>query len=220
MGFLATYWTDLVAIVLVLLFAIIGFRSGALKMGFRVASIFAAILLAKFLYPVISGFLCGTPLYDGLLQSITEKIASGKFGQMMNWIPEFLSHGGNDAINTVSVYMTRFLLNGIAFLVVFLVIKILLMTAGKLLDLFSKLPVLGIINRLAGLVLGILEGGLILCIILAAIALINPLRENSAVQQSMEQSAIVQTVYENNPLVTWILPMEQETPNLPPQQNL
>ena len=80
------------------------------------------------------------------------------------------------------------------------------MVLGRILDLFASLPVIGFFNRLAGMALGLLEGLLIACILLAVVYAVVPLRNNTYLSYAIEQSAATRILYLNNPLVRLVLP--------------
>lgn len=204
LGNLILNGADIVLLIVLALFAFWGWRSGFLKMGFGLLSFLIAIVLGRILYPYCSGFLRGTPIYQTLL-TMAEKhaVPTAESGGLMG---DLIAKSGE----VVSAYLADLALNVIAFLLVVVAVKLLLMFISRLLKLFASLPVIGLVNRLAGLALGILEGFLIAAVILAAIYVIAPLRENSAISREIEKSVVVRQWYLDNPLLNWTLPNEEK----------
>ncbi len=204
-------WTDVILLALVCAFAFAGWKSGVVKMGFRLFSFFAALILAWLLYPVLAEYLRTTPLYSALFELIGGKDAVS--GAAPALVPPFLQDAmaRNNGILLNSLdgaadYLTQLVLNLAAFILVLIASKLLLMVLGRILDLFASLPVIGFFNRLAGMALGLLEGLLIACILLAVVYAVVPLRNNTYLSYAIEQSAATRILYLNNPLVRLVLP--------------
>lgn len=198
-------WTDVILLALFCLFAFSGWRSGAVKMCFRLFSFFAALLLAWILYPVLADYLRTTPLYNTLFDLIGGGIPASE--QEMQMVPSFLREviGGSASMGAAE-FLTHLLLNLISFILVLIGGKLVLMLLEKILHLFASLPILGFFNRLLGSVLGILEGFLLACLLLAAIYAIVPLRNNSYLHYAIEESTFTRTLYLNNPVIRLVLP--------------
>ncbi len=201
-GDLIVNGADVVLVIFLGLFAFWGWRSGFLKMGFGLLSFVIAIILGRILYPYCSGFLKETPIYQGLL-TMAEKhaVPNTQSGGIMG---DLLKKSGE----VVSTYLAELMLNVIAFLLVVVLVKLLLMLISRILRLFASMPVIGLVNRLAGLVFGVLEGCLIVTVILAAVYVIAPLRENPVIGREIEKSIAVREWYLDNPLLNWTLPEE------------
>lgn len=194
LGNLIVSGADIVLLVLLALFAFYGWRSGFLKMGFGLLSFVIAIVLGKVLYPYCSSFLRGTPVYQSLIEMAQNHTPSK--GDLFGLAGD------------VSTYLAEMALNVIAFLLVVIVVKLLMAVIAKVLKLFASLPVIGLVNRLAGLAFGILEGLLVASVILAAIYVVAPLRDHPVIGREIEKSVVVRKWYLDNPLIRWTLPEE------------
>ena len=213
-------WTDVVLVVLVGIFAFAGWKSGFVKMSFRLLSFLAAIVLAWLFYPTVTAFLRTTPLYDTLFSALGGSAADPAAAPNAALTPDFLLDAMNQGIQTfengAAEYLALLLLNILSFLLVLIAAKLILILAGRILHLFASLPVIGFFNRLAGLVLGLLEGFLVACILLALIWGIAPLRENTYLNYAIEQSSAAKVLYLNNPLLRLVLPQAKQTDDNPP----
>lgn len=196
---------DVVLLVVLCLFALWGWRKGAVKMGFSLVSLLAAIILGKMLYPGIADFLRNTPVYTGILSAVQQQTASGET-ETTGVIADIMAKGGEMLSGILSTYLAELALRVIAFLLVVVVVKVLLTLASRLLKLFTSLPIIGMVNRMAGLVLGIVEGILIVTVLLAGIYVITPLKETPVIDREIEKSIVVREWYLNNPLVQWASP--------------
>lgn len=196
-------YADFVLLGIIIVFALLGLKAGFVKMVFRVLSFFAAIILAKFLYPILSAYIKTTSMYGDIIQKITDK------GAETGWLPSvlWLREG---AVSVPAAYIAGITVNIISFVAVVIVVKLALIIAERLLRLFASLPVIGLVNRIAGLALGVCEGTLTVLILLALVSAFEPIRSSEAIDKAVTQPGITSMIYNNNPLIK-ITSDKQET---------
>ncbi|MFZ4450614.1 CvpA family protein [Salibacterium aidingense] len=120
------------------------------------------------------------------------------------WLP--YPEISNDGDNVVEMMVASFDLeavyyNGISFFLLFFAAKILLQIVGSMLDFVSRLPVLRMVNRWLGGVLGLVETYLILFVLLITAALM-PIE---ALQQAIDQSMAAKMIINDTPfLSSWL----------------
>ncbi|MCL1843499.1 MAG: CvpA family protein [Defluviitaleaceae bacterium] len=175
---------DIVVLVLIALCALAGYRQGLVRTVYRLASFFIAVFLAQRLFPYVARMLRGTRLYETIQESIKSGLnlegfvadyaAAGRSGEiiealplpinMRNLLQERFVEGvhGVLQVDTVEAYISGFFaniaINGIAMVLVFLLVLIILAIAGMALDIVHLLPVISTFNRIGGLGVGILLG--------------------------------------------------------------
>lgn len=191
---------DILFIAVLILFAFFGWKNGFVKMGFGLLSFLIAIMLGRILYPHCSAFLRNTPIYEGILSLAQKNGVDNVIAAEQGFFADLIAKSGE----LVTTYLADILLNVLAFLLVVILVKLLLFFVSKILNLFSKLPVISFVNRIAGLFAGLCEGILILMVALALIQWISPLRENPVLEREIEKSVIVYQMYYENPLLTFI----------------
>lgn len=187
-------YADLVLIGIIVIFALLGFRAGFVKMVFRVLSFFAAIILAKVLYPVLSACIKTTSIYGDIVKKITDKSAETGIIPNFPWL-------GESAASVPAAYLAGITVNIISFAAVIIAVKLILVLAEKALKLFTSLPVIGFVNHISGLALGICEGALIILVFLALVSALEPLRTNETIDKAVNRPGITSAVYNNNPLL-------------------
>ncbi|WP_246125599.1 CvpA family protein [Alkalicoccus halolimnae] len=99
----------------------------------------------------------------------------------------------NDALGGEMVYY-----NGIAFVLIFIVVKIITQIIGSMLDFIGNLPILNVFNSWLGAALGFIEGLVIMAILLHLAALI----QVEFVQQLLHSSSIAQWIFNYTPIVS------------------
>lgn len=105
----------------------------------------------------------------------------------------------------VAAYISRMLLNVVSFLVTFLIAIILVSALMYAVNIIGELPLLGAINHLAGGVLGIGLGCIIVWIAFLVLTLIYTTEIGTTCYAMVEQSAILTFLYNHNPLLIWLL---------------
>lgn len=204
MGDLIMTTADVILFLLLGLCALWGFKSGFLKMGFGLVSFVVAILLGRILYLPIAEFLKKTPIYTGILSAAQQQTATDAPSGTNGVLADIFQKSGEAVSEMLTSYLAELVLHVIAFLLVVVAVKVLLVLISRLLRLFASLPVIGLVNRFAGMVLGLIEGILIVTVFLAGVYVIAPLRENPVLSREIEKSIVVRDWYLNNPLVLWL----------------
>lgn len=126
-------------------------------------------------------------------------IPSNIKGEVLNFFTEFtsMSTGGN-AVDRFADYFSSFILNGIAFLLIFFVCLIAIKLLSMLLDTFVKLPVLKQVNQLSGIIFGGIKGCLIVYLIMTIVIFTTPIVSNTTVMESVQLSTLGSFFYNYN----------------------
>ena len=105
----------------------------------------------------------------------------------------------------VGATLAEFAATLVAWFVIFLIAKLLLKLVRKFLNsLIKSLPIVGSLNRLLGFIVGGIKGILIVCAVIAVIALIPAAGLNAF----FNETVIVRWLYNSNPLhviLGWII---------------
>lgn len=174
---------DIVAILLIALPAIMGYRKGFIYACLGFLPVVVSFLGSKILSPVLSKFLRNTALFDFLKKSVYNGMDLGKLLTEsaeqshasiidgMN-IPEFLKsallENNNSVVHSifqtdklqdyVASYIANICLNIVSVVLVSVVLYIIMKLFLKALNVVSKLPVISTVNRLCGTAIGAAKG--------------------------------------------------------------
>lgn len=188
-------------------FAYFGWKNGLLKMGFQFLSFGLSIILSWIFYPHLAEYIKGTAIYGSVLNKVSLVNAAGEGGKNApNAFAELLEDSTAQMSQVISGYLADIVINIIAFVLMIIAVKIVILIISKILNLFSKLPVLGFFNRLAGVALGFMEGFLVASVILAVIYIFVPTQNNDVIGYYIEESTVTKALYYNNPLIKIALP--------------
>lgn len=101
----------------------------------------------------------------------------------------------------VGEFLSKLIIHIVAFLCTFLLVTIVLRAIIFALDIVSELPVLGFFNRLAGGVVGAAGGLIIIWLFFVVITLLYVTTFGREIYQVIQENAILNMLYENNPLM-------------------
>lgn len=157
-----------------IIFAVIGYRKGAVKKIFSVLSLFISIILAKLLYPFAIRAVVENTFLKGIFTKIWSFFLPIKNNIVLipKGIADFLPSqpkpaeppvfgGLYEAIGKWQDYLAQQIIsfiNGILFFILlYIFFRLLLKIVQQILEYLFKLPVLNLGNRLLGLGLGAIE---------------------------------------------------------------
>ena len=105
----------------------------------------------------------------------------------------------------VAAYLARLVLNLISFLVTFLLAIIIVKALMFAVNIIGDLPVLGLINRIAGGALGLVLAIVIVWIGFIIMTLAYTTEAGMACFEMVEKSSVLQFLYDTNPLLIRLL---------------
>ncbi|MBB5172687.1 CvpA family protein [Texcoconibacillus texcoconensis] len=130
-------------------------------------------------------------------------VAAVYFQDLSSYIRLWIPFPQLDENGTMNILIEGFQLedvyyNGISFVILFFGVKIVLQIFGSMLDFLAHLPLISIINRWLGGVLGFLEGLLMVVIGLHLLALL----QFDWSQSALENSMLAQLILEYTPVIS------------------
>ncbi len=209
-------YMDFIVIAIIAIFAIFGYKRGFLRSVVGMLSLIASIALAWMLYPVVTDLFTSLGLSNIVFEEI-QNVMSSHIGstEQISALPQFMraaaSAGSAEIIASTAAALTETVMNIISFIAVLIIARIIIWIAQKLLIAVSKIPLIGFVNKLAGLLLGAVQGLLITFILFSIIYAIVPMSDNSSLYSSIENSVIAGKVYDANPIINIFVSDESNT---------
>ena len=211
---MVSYIIDAAAAVIILIAFAAGMKKGLVKSVWRAAAwIITAVLVFALIQPV-TGILKNTPVYEktetavhnALKVRITENTDEEKIG-----VPEFLlknidaesiknstGEALDKTVSELSANVTDVIIKIGAFVLLFIIIKIILAVIFHILNAASKLPVINGTNKLLGGLLGIIN---ILFVIYIVCAVLTLFVTKEIVSDTINSTYLVKYFYNNNILL-------------------
>ena len=174
-------WLGVVCIVLILIGIIIGLVRGMVKEVVSIALVFVSIALVWFLNPYVNHFLREVTPIESKIEEQTrnllgDQLESGKIipadrqqeiieslglPEMItdtllknNNAEEYKELNVNSFIDYIVEYPVNIVMNGLSFLITYVIVTILLRVLVFVLDIFTRLPVVHGLNKLGGALIG------------------------------------------------------------------
>ena len=222
---------DFIIIIILLGSILYGFGKGFIKTLYSMLSLIIAFGVTYYLYPIITKFvITKTTIHDNLSIKIAESFDFGKLFmdlagkeeqyQAINLlnIPNVLKMLLKENNNTegfnrvgassfdeyVSGMLANIVLNILIFIVLFIIVIILLAIIVNILDLIAKLPFLNITNKLAGSILGLGLGSIIVILFIGIMSLMITVTNNQELVELLNGSIIAEYIYEYNPIMQYL----------------
>jgi uncharacterized membrane protein required for colicin V production len=209
---------DLIIGVIIILFLIIGYKKGLVFCLINLATFIVAIVLAFALCSPVAELVKNTTEIDENMKSfIVSHMPGGEEIDLKanEQLPEpirnaidgsvtSINEAKEKAIDATATEITNNVLKAICFVAIFFLVKILMFVLKVVSRIFTKIPVIEQINTLGGMIVGALEGLILVYVIFGVISLISPMLTNTAIVDSINDSFFGKMMYNNNVVVKYI----------------
>lgn len=218
---------DAVVILILAIFALVGYKKGLIQSALTLFSSVAALALSFVVYPAVNMILKLTPIYTSIYSGSYEKLQGIDFGkgiqsqgnailENVTWIPNFLAeqikNNNNTAMydllgaNTIQEYIATFIANMIigmiAILITWVILRVVLGGVLRMIgSIVEHLPVVSSFNHLGGFAFGLLKGVLTLSLIGLLIPLFMTFPAFQEAEQLIQASIVTKWMYEHNLII-------------------
>ncbi len=210
---------DIVVIAFVLIGAFLGYKKGLVGIAISLISIILSIVLGLMLNSVIAnGLYNDTPIgstieqmvYDGLnpkaVENSEQEADSNKEDNIYETIVNNIVGTARDTLTNeqVAKTVTMYILKGLSFVLIVVVVFIICYILRMVLNIVFNLPLLHSVNKMGGVAAGVVKALLKVYIILAIISFLAPMSLLEPVVNYINDSTIVNLLYNNNIFVYFI----------------
>ncbi len=224
-------WADFTVLIIIAVFTFIGLKNGFLYSVFRLLSYILSVIFAVKFYPVLSGILQKTVLYDsvkmsvikGLMKQQGQTISNAKEtaaqsvveglklpGFLKDSILEHIQKSNiidfSGIINAVGNEIASLVMNILSLIIIYALIRFGLVFTKVIIKTIARVPVFRQLDKTGGIVLGAIEGILAVYVICAVLVLFSAFPKFSSSIEEIEKSLFADHFYENNFIVSWISP--------------
>ena len=150
---------DLGIILLVVLFAFIGYRQGLVKSIIKILAFIIAIIITILIYkPVAEAIITNTNIDERLANSFVQRIlpegaSADTKVDMGTIVPNKILHSGIQTANEVGRDLSRAIIEAVTFILLYLVIRMILKVVTLITDVITKIPILKQFNELRRIVI-------------------------------------------------------------------
>ncbi len=190
---------DIILIVLFIFMMLYGYKKGCIGIVAKLVSLVLAFVLAYLLAGTVGGYIANTSWGMNITTSIENnvlgKLNSLEENTVISMIQEQLSL--ENEIDIVGK-ITEYVFTGIGFVAVFIIARIVLWIAQKILESIFELPVLKAFNKLGGVITSAILFIIEISIILAVIKSISSLAFMNSAINTIQTSVITKALYDHN----------------------
>lgn len=227
-------WTDITVFIIIAAFMVIGLKNGFLYSVFRLVSYVLSVFFAVKFYPVLSNMLQETVLYtniktaviNGIIKRQSVSVSTAKGGSTQSIIdglklPDFIKDsinekvveqdifGVNKILDAVGSEIAMLVINILSVILIYIIIRVALVFIKVIIKTISKLPVFRQLDKTGGIILGAIEGILVVYILCAVLILFSAFPKFESTIDSIEDSKFANYFYQNNFIVSWIAPEDE-----------
>jgi len=229
-------WCDLLVLLIVGGFGIIGLQKGFVYSVFRLASFFISIIASVKLYPKIAELMVKTGIYttvkasifnslisqnseliprtDGVVKDaaadvIVNRLTLPSFFKeiVLSRIPNASSIvDTNKIMNIVSAELAKIAIDIMSLILVYILIRTALVFMRSILQGVARLPVFKQIDKLGGFAFGAIEGMMTVYILFAFIMIFNAAPQLKPIFEMVDSSNLARFFYRNNFVIEWMFP--------------
>ncbi len=221
-------WLLIAVLAVLAVCAFRGMKVGLIKTVFSVCSTVIVLLLTVWISPQVSQWMQGNENVFGYFSGQVDQVIDfSEVGETISEQMEFINNlplpgklkeaiqennnadtyaqlAVRDFEDYVVNYLTCVIVNAVAFVITFLVLRIAVTILSLALDLVSRLPVIHGINKLAGLAAGLIHGIILVWIAFVLITMFGGSEFGSNTLRLIGESRILEILYDNNLILRFI----------------
>lgn len=197
---------DIILIALFVFMMLYGYKKGCIGIVAKLVSLIIAFILAYFLAETIGGYIAETDFGGKIAESIESTVVVNLNNAQESSVISFLQDKLELADeSSIMDKILNYVFTGIGFVCVFVVVRIVLWIAQKILENIFELPVLKTFNKLGGVIASTVLFLIEVSILLAVIKSISSLDFMQSIVKIVQSSVITKTLYDHNIITTLIL---------------
>ena len=197
---------DVIVLVILLISAFIGYKKGLVGIAISLISLILSIILAVLLQGNLANYLFSeTTIGDTIEGSVKTMLEAqienntkeDTFINMFFDTDELI----NEMVDENAKKVTMFILKGISFIGIFILVSIICYIIRMILNIVFKLPILNSINKFGGVSLNVIKTIFKIWILLAIISFISFMPTIEHITKIIDSSIITKLLYENNIII-------------------
>lgn len=197
----------------------VGYKKGLMKVVINFIAIFLSIILALILYKPVANFIVNnTELDEKINSGVYEKIKDEDFYNLSDeakdkngllqisdkYINEAIQSSKDNVAQYVSDRITETIINGIAFVIVVIALRVVLILLYLLSDVIGSLPIIKQFNKSGGILYGVIEGLFFINLVFAILYVLNPVCLNGKIDEAVQKSNLGKLAYNDNIIINMI----------------
>lgn len=192
---------DLIIISIVLLSVFFAYKKGLVSLALGLASFAIALVVTVILYKPISNVVINTTGIDEMIENTIYEKANEAMKKKDNKTSELITNTTqNNLLPQTAKLLAVNIVTGGVILILTVGIRIALRFVNSLANVITKLPIINQVDKMGGVIYGLLRGLLIVYIVLLLVSVVGKINPENGLYQNIENSSLGKTMYENNVL--------------------
>lgn len=191
---------DLIIIAVLLLSTFLAYKKGLVALAISLFSFVIAIVLTLVLYQPVSNLVINTTGIDETIENAIYEKANDIMEENNedNMAGQIIETAKNEMLPQTARNIAINIVRGGVMIILIIAIKLALRFVTAIADAIAKLPILNQINKAGGMLYGIFRGIIIIYAVLLVLTIPGQINPNNKVNQSINQSILGRTMYQNN----------------------
>lgn len=192
---------DLIIIAIIVFSTFVAYKKGLISQAIKLVAVIISIIITLLLYRPVSDFIINTTTIDETIQNgIYEKsyeimIKKDGNSEMEQSIMQQATDG---TLQRTSRKLSIQIINIAVILILFFGFKLILRFVDALANSIAKLPILKKLNKIGGILYGLIRGIVIVYACLLLIGFVGKVNSANFMHKSVEESYLGKAMYENN----------------------
>ena len=203
---------DLVVIGIIAICIFSGYKKGLIGVLFTILSFQIALIIAFVLYkPISNAIIANTQIDETIQNAIMEKVLKNKTEEnitpeqanntsqiVIDYINSYTNEIKNTGTEIVAKNLAETTIGIVVFILLLIISRIILYFFKAIFNIIAKIPIIKQVNKLGGIVYGVIKGLLIIYIILAITSLLATMLSDLEICKAINNSFITGYMYNNN----------------------
>lgn len=192
---------DLIIIAIVAVSTFLAYQKGLVNLAIGLCAFVVSIVITVILYQPISNLVIHVTSIDEMIEDAIYEKANDilkKDEKQEDLTNQVIEMAKDEMLPETARNLAVNIVTGGVIILLFIGVRITLTFVSAFANAVAKLPIIDQINKAGGLVYGALRGILILYVILLVMHIPTQINSNNAIYESIQQSYLGKTMYENN----------------------
>ncbi len=204
------------AVIAIYILAVIFFRKkGFLKASETIISLILTVCLMSTALPLFEEAITKSSIGESVISGVTEFLVpeqTEEETEKKSALPDFLQsavdknlekldEAKNDMMQATADQTSKVILQAISVILLFILVKLAIFLLFRFLELICHIKLMRFVNRTLGLILGVINGTIIIYLLCAVTAVFLPAEYAMPIKEAMDKTYLAQLFYNNNLLM-------------------
>ena len=187
---------DLIIIAIIALSTFLAYRKGLVTLAISLCAFVIAVVVTLILYKPISNLVINVTSIDETIENANDVMKEESNSEEITDV--IIEEAKNEMLPKTARTLAINIVTGGVILILFILIRVAIRFISAIANLIAKLPILDQINKLGGVIYGLIRGLLIIYIALFIINIAGQISPDNMISTNVENSSLGKIMYQNN----------------------